>query len=263
MAETTIEWTHRHLPDGVVIPGYTFNIVWGCVKKSEACRDCYALAFAHRMGLDLWGPDKPRKTFGMSYWQRPLLWNRQAQHTGHRRSVFCSSMADTFEDHPTVEQERAKLWPLIAQTPWLNWLLLTKRPENILHMAPWQQGFWPDNVWVGTSMETQRRAEERIPALLEVPAVVRFLSCEPLLSPLDLRPWLPCLQWVIAGGESGPRARPMALAWVTDLREQCESSGVPFFFKQWGGRSHTTGGRLLDGRTYDAMPAEQSSLIPR
>lgn len=255
MAQSVIEWLWRRLPDGLVIPGYTFNIVWGCVKVSEACRDCYALSFARRLGLDLWGQGKPRKTFGSAYWQRPLQWNREAARTGHRRNVFCSSMADTFEDHATVEQERVKLWPLIEQTPWLNWLLLTMRPENILSMTPWGQS-WPDNVWVGTSVETQRRAEERIPVLLAVPAVVRFLSCEPLLSSLDLRSWLPELQWVIVGGESGSRPRRMESSWVSDLRMQCGACNVPFFFKQWGGRYHNSGGRLLDGRTYDDMPAE-------
>ncbi len=259
MAQSIIEWLWRRLPDGLVIPGYTFNIVWGCVQVSEACRDCYARSFAQRLGLDLWGVGAPRKTFGADYWRRPLLWNRDAQQSGHRRSVFCSSMADTFEDHPTVEQERAKLWPLIEQTPWLNWLLLTKRPQNILSMAPWGQ-FWPDNVWVGTSVETQRRAEERIPALLEVPAVVRFLSCEPLLESLNVRSWLPDLQWIIVGGESGPCARLMAPSWVSDLRVQCSAWDVPFFFKQWGGRYHNSGGRLLDGRTFDEMPAEVCSV---
>ena len=109
-------------------------------------------------------------------------------------------------------------------------------------------------------METQRRAGERIPALLAVPAVVRFLSCEPLLSSLDLRSWLPELQWVIVGGESGSRPRPMEASWVSSLREQCLLEQVPFFFKQWGGRYHNSGGRLLDGRTYDEMSAEVCSM---
>lgn len=255
MAATTIEWTHRSLPGGLVAPGYTFNIVWGCVQVSEACRDCYARAFAARLGLDLWGVAAPRKTFGSAYWRRPLAWNAEAERSGHRRSVFCSSMADTFEAHPVVAQERAKLWPLIESTPWLNWLLLTKRPENIMQMAPWGH-VWPDNVWVGTSVETQRRAVERIPALLEVPAVVRFLSCEPLLEPLYLPFCLSRLQWVIVGGESGPRARPMAAEWVRTLRADCDYWKVPFFFKQWGGRYHNSNGRLLDGLTYNEMPTE-------
>jgi protein gp37 len=256
MAVTTIEWTHRPLPDGSVAPGYTFNIVWGCVPVSEACRDCYARAFAERLGLDLWGVAAPRKTFGSAYWRRPLTWNAEAQRSGHRRNVFCSSMADTFEDHPAVKQEQAKLWPLIERTPWLNWLLLTKRPENIMQMVPWGRTF-PDNVWVGTSVETQRRARERIPALLEVPAAVHFLSCEPLLEPVSLSPWLPRLEWVIVGGESGPRPRPMQPEWVHALRADCMQYQVPFFFKQWGGRFHNSNGRLLDGQTYNEMPAEE------
>ncbi|MBV9691674.1 MAG: phage Gp37/Gp68 family protein [Ktedonobacteraceae bacterium] len=255
MAATTIEWTHRCLADGTSVPGYTFNVVWGCAKVSEGCRDCYALTFARRLGLDLWGLDGPRRTFGLSYWQQPLRWNKQAQRSGHRRNVFCSSMADVFEAHPTVEQERTKLWPLMERTPWLNWLLLTKRPEHIMAMVPWGKHF-PDNVWMGTSVENQRRADERVPLLLEVPAVVRFLSCEPLLEGLDLTSYLARLSWVIVGGESGARARPMEQQWVRALRSQAQAHGTCFFFKQWGGRTHTAGGRLLDGRTWDEMPPE-------
>ncbi len=177
------------------------------------------------------------------------------QRLGHRASVFCSSMADVYEDHPTVNQERPKLWRLIEQTPWLNWLLLTKRPENILKMSPWRTSF-PDNVWIGTSAGLQKRAEERVPFLLEVPAVVHFLSCEPLLGPLDLTPWLSQLQWVICGGESGTGARPFDLDWARSLRDQCQQHHAHFFFKQVGGRYHNSGGRMLDGRTWDEMPPE-------
>ncbi len=260
MSTTTIEWTWRHLPDGTMVPGYTFNIVWGCIKVSEACRDCYADAFAHRLGLDLWGPGKPRKTMSTDYWQAPLKWNRDAERTGHRRNIFCSSMGDTFEDHPTVTAERTKLWPLIERTPWLNWLLLTKRPQHILTMAPWGSTSWPDNIWIGTSVETQARAVERIPALLAVPVRVHFLSCEPLLEALDLTPWLPALQWIITGGESGRRARPMDPDWPRDLREQCQRAQIPYYFKQWGGRYHNSGGRLLDGVIHDAMPPEEERV---
>ncbi len=257
---TTIEWTWRQLPDGTMIPGYSFNIVWGCVKVSEACRDCYADAFAHRLGLDLWGPGKPRNTMSETYWQGPVKWNREAERTGHRRNVFCSSMADTFEDHPTVAEERTKLWPLIEHTPWLNWLLLTKRPQHIMAMAPWGPANWPDHVWVGTSVETQTRASERISMLVQVPARVRFLSCEPLLEPLDLTPWLHALHWVIVGGESGRRARPMDPQWARDLRAQCQYAQVPYFFKQWGGAQHNSGGRALDGVIYHAMPPEEGRV---
>jgi protein gp37 len=165
-------------------------------------------------------------------------------------------MADVYEEHPQLDSERAKLWELIGKTPWLNWLLLTKRPENVLKMSPWVRGIWPDNVWIGTSAGLQERAEERIPALLEVPAAVRFVSAEPLLGPVDLSPWLGGLDWVIAGGESGPHHRAMDLDHARALRDQCKTAGVPYFFKQVGGRTHAAGGHLLDGQAYLDMPPE-------
>ena len=253
MAQTAIEWTHRRLPDGTLLPGYTFNVVHGCTKVSPGCKHCYAEAITLRYGQRLWGPNALRRTMSPKYWASPLGWNREAEASGHARLVFCSSMADVFESHPTVNQERQKLWPLIERTPWLTWLLLTKRPQNILSMVPisW---LWPSNVWVGTSVENQRCADERISALLQVPSVVRFLSCEPLLGPINLSAYLPHLQWCIAGGESGSHARPIDLAWVRSIRDQCQAAHVPFFFKQWGGRFHSTGGRSLDGRTWGEMP---------
>jgi protein gp37 len=257
VAESTIEWTRRRLPSRELLPGFTFNIVWGCQRVSEGCKYCYAERLSSRYGFSLWGPPSitQRRTFGPAYWQAPVQWNRQAERLGHRLSVFCSSMADTFEDHPVVAGERAKLWALISETPFLNWLLLTKRPENILAMVPWR-GPFPDNVWVGTSIELQKRAAQRLPYLVEVPAAVRFVSAEPLLEPLDLSPWLPRLQWVICGGESGKEARPFDLDWARSLRAQCQAAHMPYFFKQVGGRFHNSGGRLLDGRTYDEMPPE-------
>jgi len=154
------------------------------------------------------------------------------------------SMGDVFEYHPALSNERAALWPLIESTPALDWLLLTKRPENILQMVPqsWLTGQWPGHVWIGTSVEDQQRAEARIPELLQVPARVRFLSLEPLLEPLDLSKWLPphpmeCgIHWVIVGGESGPMHRPMDLAWARKIRDQCKAAGVAFFFKQTSSR---------------------------
>lgn len=257
MEKTTIQWCWRVLPDGSQVPGHTFNPWWGCLKVSEECQHCYALSIAHHYGHDVWGPaaNTARRLFGERHWQEPLSWNRQAARQGHRRNVFCASMADVYEEHPMVAEARRRLWDLIERTPWLNWLLLTKRPENILAFSPWRRS-WPGNVWVGTSVGLQQRAEERLPFLLEVPAVVRFLSCEPLLGPLDLSPWLSEVQWVISGGESGTGARPLDLAWVRCLRDQCQAAGVPYFFKQVGGRYHTSGGRLLDGRTWDEMPLE-------
>jgi protein gp37 len=257
MAETTIEWTHRRIPRpfgrSLCVPGYTFNIVWGCVKVSEECRDCYAETIASHYGFDVWGPTKGRRTFGEAYWARPLTWNRQAERQGYRRLVFCSSMADTYEDHPVTAMERQKLWPLIEATPWLQWLLLTKRPQNILEFSAWRDQ-WPSNVSVGTSIGTSKHLEERLSHLVLVPVDIHLVSCEPLLEALDLSPWLPKLQWIIVGGESGKRARPMHPDWARVLRDQCQEASVAYYFKQWGGRYHQSGGRLLDGRTWDEMP---------
>lgn len=277
--DTRIEWTATRHADGTVTPGMTFNIVWGCQKVSAGCANCYAETWAHRHGHDVWGPAKttPRRVLSDAYWKQPLAWNRAAEAAGVRARVFCSSMADVFEDHPTVETQRLRLWALIAETPWLDWLLLTKRPQYIVHMVPgdWlaprgafkvlpYPGGWPANVWIGTSVEDQQRADERIPALLQVPARVRFLSMEPLLGPVNLTaircsngcaPPHYCgecypdgrtatgtfdaigdgaISWVIVGGESGGQARPMHPAWVRSLRDQCVSAGTAFFFKQWG-----------------------------
>jgi protein gp37 len=130
------------------------------------------------------------------------------------------------------------LWALIERTPWLDWLLLTKRPQNVGSLAPWTDR-WPANVWLGSSVENQTLAERRLPLLLKHPAAVRFLSCEPLLGPLDLREWfrkkgLHPIDWIIAGGESGPNSRPMHPDWAAGLLHQCQEAEVPFHFKQWG-----------------------------
>lgn len=189
-----------------------------------------------------------------------------------------------------LDAARARLWDLIDQTPWLRWQLLTKRPQNVMGMVPWG-ALWPSTVWLGTSTEDQIRADERIPVLLDIPAKVRFLSAEPLLGPIDLAGpadqhgarsrltyWLtgrpgwgpeetsrtglvtqelvvgPRISWVIVGGESGPKHRSMNVEWVRSLRDQCVSAGVPFLFKQHGGRTSKANGRDLDGRTWDEFP---------
>jgi protein gp37 len=258
MAITTIQWTWRRVPDGTWIIGYTFNPWIGCLKIALECKHCYAEGFALRWGWDVWGPavTTPRRVTSPTNWKNPLKWNRDAQAQGHRRSVFCASLADVFEEHPDVIEARERLWVLIEQTPWLNWLLLTKRPQNILKMSPWGEQ-WPDHVWVGTSAGTQRRADDEIGLLLDVPAAVHIVSVEPQLEFVNLRPYLDRLGWVICGGESGPQARPFDLAWARDLRDQCHAAHVPFYFKQVGGRYHHSGGRLLDGRTWDDMPPER------
>jgi len=137
----------------------------------------------------------------------------------------------------------------------LDWLLLTKRPHQMQRLTPpsWEHA-WPHNVWALTSVENQEQATKRIPFLITVPAVVRGLSVEPLLAPVDLSPWIDNIQWVIVGGESGPHARPMHPNWVRTIRDQCQSAGVAFFFKQWGGNNKKVTGRVIDGRIWDEVP---------
>lgn len=265
-----IEWTH-----------HTFNPWWGCVKVSAACKHCYAETWAKRVGSQVWGAKAPRRFFGENHWRQPLRWNSDAAEDGQRRRVFCASMADVGERRSDLDPWRDRLWALIEETPWLDWLLLTKRIETFGELAPWTST-WPDNVWLGTTVESNRWYR-RIEALCSTSAKVLFLSCEPMLGPLELKPWLPNIHWVIAGGESGPKARPMHPRWVRDLRDQCVQSGVAFHFKQWGnwfpigageeGHSRVrevvsgddrvqlvnvgkkAAGRVLDGRTWDQVPS--------
>ena len=165
-----IEWTH-----------HTFNPWWGCAKVSPACQNCYADLWARRMGHDLWGKSASRRFFTDAHWKELLDWNEEAQAERTRHRVFCASMADVFERRAELNPQRQRLWKLIEATPWLDWLLLTKRPQNIGDMVPWSKK-WPDNVWLGTTVESQQYAEERLPSLLKHKSVVRFLSCEPLLA---------------------------------------------------------------------------------
>jgi protein gp37 len=222
-----IEWTH-----------HTFNPWWGCTKVSPACDNCYADLWARRMGQQLWGRNATRRFFSDLHWKEPLRWNEEAQLNGRRERVFCASMADVFERRADLNDARNRLWQLITDTPNLDWLLLTKRPQNITRYAPWQTT-WPENVWIGTSIENQIIAEKRLPFLLQIPAAIRFLSCEPLLGMLDLSEWFNRsgfypIDWIIAGGESGARSRPMHPDWVTGLLNQCLAAETPFHFKQWG-----------------------------
>lgn len=222
-ADTKIQWTD-----------HTFNIVWGCTKVSEGCKNCYAEAFAARTGHDVWGLGGTRRVLSDSYWAEPLKWDRDAQRDGVRRRVFCSSMADVFEDHPTVAEQRERLWPLIFQTPYLDWLLLTKRPQNMRAMLPPDWLARPlSNVWLGTTAETQVRVDERLPHLLDTPAVVHFVSAEPLLERITLRGFRPA--WLIIGGESGGGARPFEIEWARALVAECRANGYTRpFVKQFG-----------------------------
>lgn len=241
--DTTIQWaTH------------TFNPWIGCSRVSTGCKFCYAEELMdHRYGRAKWGDNGTRSVTSDSNWKHPIAWDKAARKSGERHRVFCASLGDVFEDRPELLEPRARLFRLICGTPNLDWLLLTKRPENALRLMV-QGGLYacenPDmpcpqpNIWVGTSVEDQQRADERIPHLLEIPAVVRFLSVEPLLGPIDFRK-VPGFNrigldlsnwWVIVGGESGRSARPCDLDWIRSIRDQCATAGVPCFIKQLGAK---------------------------
>ena len=223
MAEhSKIEWTH-----------HTFNPWWGCMKVSAACEHCYAEAWAKRVGQSVWGRNSPRRLFSENHWREPKRWNARAESNSTRSRVFCASMADVFEDRRDLDGSRERLWELIEATTSLDWLLLTKRPEKVRDLSPWGQ-HWPENIWLGTTAESQRWAERRVTWLLDCAAKVRFLSCEPLLGPISLHSWISDIDWVIAGGESGSKARPMSPEWLRLLRDQCLESQTAFHFKQWG-----------------------------
>lgn len=262
---------------------HTFNPWWGCARVSPACEHCYAEAFAKRTGHDVWGKHAPRRTLSDHQWREPLRWNDKAAVAGRPALVFCASMADVFEDRQDLDALRFRLFELIGATPWLRWQLLTKRIDRVAALVPagWLSGGWPSNVWIGTTVEDQRRADERVPELLKLPAPIRFLSAEPLLEAVTLRPeWLvpPAIvcgrpspssaassvaiaaviraagarlgarlvDWVIVGGESGPRFRPMNPEHARALCESVRSAGVPLFFKQWGGLRPKDRGALID-----------------
>lgn len=298
MENSLIEWTT-----------HTFNPWWGCMKVSEGCKNCYAAALDNRWnGNDPhWGPNSERKPMSEEYWKKLAKWNTAAKLGGRVDKVFVASMADWAESNETlkhypsqlmVHDARLRLFQAIAIYKNLNFLMLTKRIDNVMPIieslhAPlfrhdtfedgnkeyladyreayylltnWLNGNPPENVWIGTSVENQDAADERIPELLKIPAKVRFLSCEPLLGPVDLTDiWVNCpdcygsasipvegggvpcgrclnpyqgkvsgIQWLICGGESGHGARPMHPDWARSLRDECKRSGISFFFKQWG-----------------------------
>ena len=318
MAENSkIEWTD-----------HTVNFWWGCSKVSPACANCYAEALDARFHgrLDTsrpwtsagrkavhWGAGAPRLLRVEAAQKEAMRYQHRAEKQARRFRVFTNSMADFFEDRLDLDRPRAEALTTTRITPHLDWLILTKRPERIIgllvrtldlwkaepstitsrSMVEWLQawidGHPPANIWIGTTVENQEWADKRIPALLQVPAAVRFLSCEPLLGPVDLSgeylkdqcggeypfPMLEDqfrtkridrLDWVICGGESGPKARPMHSDWARDLRDQCQAAGVPYLFKQWGqwiDASHSEFGRLpageiqhirADGTFWDAVP---------
>lgn len=241
---------------------YTFNPWTGCTKVSEACRYCYAAEINRRFNKgENWGKGAPRKLASSSTWALPYRWARKQRgrfSLDHRPRVFCASMADWLDDEVPWEY-RYHLLKTIYVNQELDWLLLSKRPEKwhglideILSkergncdlddldrwLVDWIGGKQPQNVWVGTTVESQADALTRIPELLKIPAEIRFLSCEPLLDEVNLWPFLEqnpgAIDWVIAGGESGSKARPSNPDWFRHIRDDCGLCDIPFFFKQWG-----------------------------
>jgi len=302
--ETGISWTD-----------HTWNGWRGCDKISPGCDHCYAWVWSKRNPLTLgkWGPDGFRTVAAESYWRLPEKWNAAAKEAGIRRKVFALSLGDMFEHwrghvHDTngnvmwwcdgrllragetsvgLDQDertatlgdvRDRVFGLIAATPWLDWLILTKRPERMLRYFQRRNHWgaaaayrdlvygpdsdvglgdgladWPtENVWAGVSVEDRPRLADRHPVLRRVPAAVRFLSVEPLLEDLG-RLDLTGIDWVIVGGESGPGHRPMDLDWARSIRNQCLAAGVPFFFKQSSGARPGTGAEL-DGEVIQEFP---------
>ncbi|MCC7369860.1 MAG: phage Gp37/Gp68 family protein [Chloroflexi bacterium] len=274
---SAIEWTDA-----------TWNPVTGCSKVSEGCRNCYAEALSLRFGRSTkpWAAQFADENVVLhpDRLDYPLKWK-------DARRIFVNSMSDLF--HENIDDGFVcRVFKVMGAASHHTYQVLTKRPARMQALIQrWSDAFhgkrldsdqgentWPPpHIWLGVSVEDQKTADERIPLLLNTPAAVRFLSCEPLLASIDLcqaagaptdhahgfacRTFLRDLHWVIVGGESGPRFRPLDLDWARSLRDQCISADVPFFFKQVGGRTPKSGGRLLDGRTWDEQPRVQERQL--
>jgi len=254
---------------------HTFNPWWGCSQVSPGCDHCYAKALAERFrpGRKIWNTDD-RLIFGMQHWEEPLRWNQRAWARGRSESVFVGSMCDVFDPDGPKDQ-REGLWNLIADTPYLDWLLLTKRPDSPL-VREVRASDWT-NLSVGVTVESQAYID-RIGKLLEIPARSYFVSFEPLLGAIDLRSragrahWFDYIEigphthrkinWAIVGGESGPGARPMDADWVRTLRDDCVRVRMPFFFKQWSRRSGPRREPILDGKTWRQKPPARTWKCP-
>jgi len=239
---SAIEWTEA-----------TWNPTTGCDRLSVGCDHCYALTLAKRlkaMGAPKYQNDGDPRTSGPGFGvtihpgalRIPYSWREP-------RVVFVNSMSDLFHARVPVSFVR-EVFSVMADTPRHTYQVLTKRSHRLVRLA--DQLDWPPNVWLGVSVEDSAQLQ-RIDHLRGVPAAVRFLSCEPLLGPLHGLD-LTGIGWVIAGGESGPGRRPLDRTWAADIRDACTAAGVPFFFKQWGGRTPKAGGRLLDGAEWNEMP---------
>lgn len=236
---SSIEWTDA-----------TWNPVTGCDQVSAGCDNCYALAFAERFrGV----PNHPyEQGFDLRLWPQrlnlPLTWKKP-------KRIFVNSMSDLF--HSSIPDEFIQsIFSTMVAADWHVFQILTKRPQRMARMA--NSLPWPDNVWIGVSIESNEVAW-RADFLRKVPAAVRFISAEPLLGPID-KVNLDGIHWLITGGESGPRHRACDPNWVREARDHCCKAEVAYFHKQWGGRTSKIGGRELDGRTWDEMPLLPQSL---
>ncbi len=281
---------------GINWTDHTFNPWIGCTKVSAGCQNCYAERMAHQRQWAEWGAGKPRRRAAESTLRQPFAWNRRAERTGVREVVFCGSLMDVFD--PEVPDEwRDQLFATIALTPYLDWPLLTKRPERAVeYLAATPNGpgvrilpgqiidTWPlPNVWVGVSVEDQKTADERLPHLMQLAALgwPVWVSYEPALGPVDwgllldamiLRRGEPprnerVVQGIVVGGESGPGAQPMHPDWACQTRDQCAEAGVKFFFKQWGEwapyqlKAHgDLGGDVRAGRVDVVHPTGQTDV---
>jgi len=236
MAQSSIEWTEM-----------TWNPVTGCTKISAGCKYCYAEIMAKR--LEAMGVEKYKKAFQVTMHEDalhiPYTWKKQ-------KVVFVNSMSDMFHKNVPVEFIQ-KVFNVMNENPQHTFQVLTKRADRLLELN--SKLNWTHNIWMGVSVENEK-VIQRIELLRATNARVKFLSCEPLIGPLnDLQ--LENIDWVIVGGESGPKARPMDPEWVVNIMDQCRKAAVPFFFKQWGGTNKKRTGRLLNGRTFDEMPQYQ------
>ena len=236
-----IEWTEA-----------TWNPVTGCTKVSPGCKRCYAERMSKRlraMGQRNYAAGF-RLTLQPHMLERPLHWKRP-------QTIFVNSMSDLF--HPEVPRDYIRqVFSVMERAPWHRFQVLTKRARRLARLSRFLP--WPPQIWIGVSVESERYLD-RVDWLRDVPGQVRFLSLEPLLGPvpsLDLTG----IHWVIAGGESGPRARPMERTWVAEIRDQCARDAVPFFFKQWGGPRRKAAGRALDGREWNQMPSPHRGSPP-
>lgn len=234
MATTSIEWTEA-----------TWNPVTGCSKFSSGCQNCYAERMARR--LKAMGQMKYRNGFGVTVHPRelpvPIAWRKP-------RMVFVNSMSDLLHDE-VPDEFILKVFEVMREACWHTFQILTKRPHRLEELNGSLR--WPANVWMGVTVEDEA-CTERLEPLRKSDAVVKFVSFEPLLSSIS-NPNLDGIDWAIVGGESGPRARPIELQWVLEIRDECIRQSVPFFFKQWGGTNKKKAGRLLEGREWNDLPS--------